>query len=62
VPRHAGKVHNVCLICYDKLSKLQASADAEKVIDCDALPGILVTKMNLAPPSKSSDGADALFK
>ncbi|XP_002044195.2 abscission/NoCut checkpoint regulator [Drosophila sechellia] len=61
VPRHAGKVLNVCLICYDKLSKLQASADAEKVIDCEALPGVLVTKINLPPPSKSSEGADALF-
>ncbi|XP_004529650.1 abscission/NoCut checkpoint regulator [Ceratitis capitata] len=41
VPRQGGKVLNVCLICYDKLSKLQAT---EKVIDIDALPGVLVTK------------------
>ncbi|KAH8354703.1 hypothetical protein KR084_002890, partial [Drosophila pseudotakahashii] len=65
VPRHAGKVLNVCLICYDKLSKLQASADADKVIDCEALPGVLVTKFSLAPPSKgaegSASGADVLF-
>ncbi|KAH8289537.1 hypothetical protein KR054_007113, partial [Drosophila jambulina] len=69
VPRHAGKVLNVCLICYDKLSKLQASADADKVVDCDALPGELVTKFHLAPPPKSaspmdgglSEAADALL-
>ncbi|XP_043063436.1 abscission/NoCut checkpoint regulator [Drosophila ficusphila] len=62
VPRHAGKVLNVCLICFDKLSKLQASADADKVVDCDALPGVLVTKYNLPPPSKSTlEGADGLF-
>ncbi|XP_016996208.2 abscission/NoCut checkpoint regulator [Drosophila takahashii] len=64
VPRHAGKVLNVCLICYDKLSKLQANADAEKVIDCEALPGVLVTKFSLAPPSKgaeASGAADVLF-
>ncbi|XP_017110913.1 abscission/NoCut checkpoint regulator [Drosophila elegans] len=66
VPRHTGKVLNVCLICYDRLSKLQASADAEKVIDCDALPGVLVTKLHLAKPSspgsKNSEGAlDELF-
>ncbi|XP_036319430.1 abscission/NoCut checkpoint regulator [Rhagoletis pomonella] len=41
VPRHGGKVLNVCLICYDKLSKLQPT---EKVVDIDALPGVLVTK------------------
>ncbi|XP_017030816.2 abscission/NoCut checkpoint regulator [Drosophila kikkawai] len=60
VPRHAGKVLNVCLICYDKLSKLQASADAEKVVDCDALPGELVTKFHLAPPPKSTSPTDGL--
>ncbi|KAI8035581.1 hypothetical protein M5D96_011630 [Drosophila gunungcola] len=67
VPRHTGKVLNVCLICYDRLSKLQASADAEKVIDCDALPGVLVTKLHLAKPSspgsKTLEGAlDGLFE
>ncbi|XP_011177318.1 abscission/NoCut checkpoint regulator [Zeugodacus cucurbitae] len=41
VPRHGGKVMDVCLICYDKLSKLETT---EKVIDIDALPGVLVTK------------------
>ncbi|XP_016972089.1 uncharacterized protein LOC108039559 isoform X2 [Drosophila rhopaloa] len=65
VPRHTGKVLNVCLICYDRLSKLQASADADKVIDCDALPGVLVTKWNLPNPSspglKTSEGADGFF-
>ncbi|XP_017065207.1 abscission/NoCut checkpoint regulator [Drosophila eugracilis] len=61
VPRHSGKVLNVCLICYDKLSKLQASADSDKVIDCEALPGVLVTKFCLPPPAKSLEDADVLF-
>ncbi|XP_061401316.1 abscission/NoCut checkpoint regulator-like [Musca vetustissima] len=43
VPKHNDKVMNVCLICYDKLSKLQA---AEKVIDVESLPGTIVTKTN----------------
>ncbi|XP_013107080.2 abscission/NoCut checkpoint regulator [Stomoxys calcitrans] len=43
VPKHNNKILNVCLICYDKLSKLQA---AEKVIDVEALPGTIVTKAN----------------
>ncbi|XP_011208492.2 abscission/NoCut checkpoint regulator [Bactrocera dorsalis] len=51
VPRHGGKVLNVCLICYDKLSKLQAT---EKVIDVEALPGVLVTK------SKGNNSTDPL--
>ncbi|TDG41438.1 hypothetical protein AWZ03_012139 [Drosophila navojoa] len=64
VPRHGNKVLNVCLICYDKLTKMQANADAEKVIDCEALPGELVTKQRLphknhTPPD--SEAADALF-
>lgn len=41
VPRHGGNVMNVCLICFDKLSKLQAT---EKVIDVESLPGVLLTK------------------
>ncbi|XP_002071468.3 abscission/NoCut checkpoint regulator [Drosophila willistoni] len=68
VPRYAGKVMNVCLICYDKLSKLQANADAEKVIDCEALPGELVTNIRLPAPPKSPtelqqqlEAADAIF-
>lgn len=65
VPRHGSKVLNVCLICFDKLSKMQAHADAEKVIDCEALPGELVTKQRLphknqTPPD--SEAADALFE
>ncbi|XP_014087765.1 abscission/NoCut checkpoint regulator [Bactrocera oleae] len=51
VPRHGGKVLNVCLICCDKLSKLQAT---EKVIDVEALPGVLVTK------SKGNNSTDPL--
>ncbi|XP_023294302.2 abscission/NoCut checkpoint regulator [Lucilia cuprina] len=43
VPRHNNKVMNVCLICYDKLSKLQ---EVEKVIDVETLPGTIVTKAN----------------
>ncbi|XP_030566081.1 abscission/NoCut checkpoint regulator [Drosophila novamexicana] len=64
VPRHGGKVLNVCLICYDKLSKMQANADAEKVIDCEALPGELVTKLRLPPKNTTpadAEAADALF-
>ncbi|BFG01155.1 abscission/NoCut checkpoint regulator [Drosophila madeirensis] len=66
VPRFAGKVLNVCLICYDKLSKLQTNVDQDKVIDCDALPGELVTKMRLPNPLNGStrlelDKADELF-
>ncbi|KAH8386447.1 hypothetical protein KR093_000612 [Drosophila rubida] len=61
VPRQANKVLNVCLICYDKLSKMQAVADAEKVIDCEALPGELVTKLRLPPKSSDIEAADALF-
>ncbi|XP_053949779.1 abscission/NoCut checkpoint regulator [Anastrepha ludens] len=49
VPRHGGKVLNVCLICYDKLSKEQST---EKVVDIDALPGTLVTK---AKGNKNTD-------
>ncbi|XP_037932169.1 abscission/NoCut checkpoint regulator-like [Teleopsis dalmanni] len=63
VPRQGGKVLNVCLICYDKLSKLQAT---EKVIDCEALPGTIVTKPLLSQ-QKSETGiaavaADSLFE
>ncbi|KAH8400186.1 hypothetical protein KR215_008513 [Drosophila sulfurigaster] len=61
VPRQANKVLNVCLICYDKLSKMQAVADAEKVIDCEALPGELVTKLRLPPKNSDIEAADALF-
>ncbi|XP_026845931.1 abscission/NoCut checkpoint regulator isoform X1 [Drosophila persimilis] len=66
VPRFAGKVLNVCLICYDKLSKIQTCIDHEKVIDCDALPGELVTKLRLPHPLNSStrlelEKADVLF-
>ncbi|XP_034489617.1 abscission/NoCut checkpoint regulator [Drosophila innubila] len=61
VPRQANKVLNVCLICYDKLSKMQAVADAEKVVDCEALPGELVTKLRLPPKSTDIEAADALF-
>ncbi|KAM7350012.1 abscission/NoCut checkpoint regulator [Cochliomyia hominivorax] len=43
VPRHNNKVLNVCLICYDKLSKIK---ETEKVIDVEALPGTIVTKAN----------------
>ncbi|XP_022224166.2 abscission/NoCut checkpoint regulator [Drosophila obscura] len=67
VPRFAGKVLNVCLICYDKLSKMQTNVDHNKVIDCDALPGELVTQLRLPNPLNSStrlelDNADVLFK
>ncbi|KAH8409152.1 hypothetical protein KR009_009319 [Drosophila setifemur] len=62
VPRHGGTVHNVCLICFDKLCKLQAAAEAEKVVDCDALPGELVTQLRLSPPPKAGgETADELF-
>ncbi|EDV99821.1 abscission/NoCut checkpoint regulator [Drosophila grimshawi] len=66
VPRHDNKVLNVCLICYDKLSKMQANADADKVIDCDALPGDLVTKLrlplkNTKSPDAVAEKTDALF-
>ncbi|KAM8719304.1 hypothetical protein ACLKA7_011937 [Drosophila subpalustris] len=61
VPRQANKVLNVCLICYDKLSKMQVVADAEKVVDCEALPGELVTKLRLPPKSTDIEAADALF-
>ncbi|XP_030381501.1 abscission/NoCut checkpoint regulator [Scaptodrosophila lebanonensis] len=62
VPRQGGKVLNVCLICFDKLNKQQASAEAEKVIDCEALPGELVKR---TPPkgatTHDAEAADALF-
>ncbi|XP_033150167.1 abscission/NoCut checkpoint regulator [Drosophila busckii] len=63
VPRHANKVHNVCLICFDKLSKLHAIADAEKVVDCESLPGELMNKLRLPKFSAVADleSADALF-
>lgn len=46
VPRHNNKVMNVCLICYDKLSKIQ---EPVKVIDVETLPGTIVTKTNKGP-------------
>lgn len=43
VPKHSGKVLNVCLICYDKLSKLKPT---ENIIESiESLPGELVTKV-----------------
>lgn len=46
VPRQNNKIMNVCLICFDKLSKIK---EVEKVIDVETLPGTLVSKNNKGP-------------
>ncbi|KAI9589320.1 abscission/NoCut checkpoint regulator [Glossina fuscipes] len=61
VPRHNNKTLNVCLICFDKLSKIQTS---EKVIDVEALPGTLVSISGKAEGNENTLNADinALLK
>uniref|UniRef100_A0A1A9W8I6 FYVE-type domain-containing protein n=1 Tax=Glossina brevipalpis TaxID=37001 RepID=A0A1A9W8I6_9MUSC len=61
VPRHNNKTMNVCLICFDKLSKMQTP---EKVIDVEALPGTLVSKSSKAEIKENTLYADinALLK
>lgn len=55
VPRQQNQVLNVCLICCDKLSKIQ---NAEKVIDVDALPGIILDRKSLVRSSGKAQGKD----
>lgn len=52
VPRQKNKILNVCLICCDKLSKIQSP---EKVIDIDALPGIILDRKSLVRSSSKAN-------
>lgn len=55
VPRQENKILNVCLICCDKLSKVQSS---EKVIDIDVLPGVILDRKSIGRSSSKSNSSD----